>query len=63
MIPKSTITPKMSHRGKGYDDGVNGLNGVPPHKEPTDRAQEEANKQYNEGWHDGSAVFKKKRKG
>lgn len=63
MISKSAIAPKMSPRGKGYDDGEKGLNGVPPHKEPTDKAQREANKQYNEGWRDGSAVYKKKRKG
>ena len=54
---------KISPRGKGYDDGVKGLLGIPPHEDPKNKNQEEENRQYKEGWNEGSAVFRKKRKG
>ncbi len=53
---------KMSPLEQGYTDGLNGKLGVHLHEEPKNKVQEEENKQYKEGWHQGCAEFKKQKK-
>jgi len=54
------MNQKMSHRGKGYRDGKNGLQPKPPHATPKGKAQEKYNEEYMKGLKHGREEFQKK---
>ncbi len=54
------MNQKKSPRGKGFNDGSNGLPSKPPYPIPKGKAQEKDNEEYMKGLLHGREEFRKK---